>query len=137
MCRIISDFIVSADKMDGFGYFEGDITAIHYAQSISLSQKRKYKRYGIIPAALLNYLEKSELIKRERYLPEKYRTVGMLLDLLSETANQNTERSLEAEILRTEIQKGLHPELKRAMGSAQHIWKKLETDGKMFGLKSR
>jgi hypothetical protein len=82
-------------------------------------------------------MEKSALIKREKFIPEKNRTVGTLLDLLSETANQNTKRSSEAEIFRTEVLKDIHPELKKAMGSAQHIWKKLETDGKMFGLKSR
>ena len=137
MCKIVSDFIKSANRMNGFGYFEGDMNAVHFAQLISRTQKRKYKRYGIIPAALLNYLEKSELIKRQKFIPEKNRTVGLLLDLLSETTNKETKQRSEAEILRTEILKDLHPELKKAMGSAQHIWKKLETDGKMFGLKSR
>jgi len=137
MCKIIYDFIKCAEHDEGYGYFEGNMKAISYAQTISRSQKRKYKRYDIIPAALLNYLEKSELIKRQISMPDKNKTVGMLLDLLSETANQNTERSSEAEFLRNEILSDLHPELKKAFGSAQHIWTKLEANGKMFGLKSR
>ena len=137
MCKIVYDFIKSSDRSDGFGYFADNETAVIFAKTISRSQKRKHKRHDIIPAALLNYLEKSELIKRQKFIPEKNRTVGLLLDLLSETTNKETKQRSEAEILRTEILKDLHPELKKAMGSAQHIWKKLETDGKMFGLKSR
>jgi hypothetical protein len=136
MCKIIDDFIQSANRMNGFGYFEGDLIAFSFAQSISKNQKRKYQRYQIIPASFFNYLEKIGAIKREKFIPDKNRTLGWLLDLLSETANQNTKRSSEAEMLRTEILKDLHPELKKAMGSAQHIWKKLESDGKVFGLKS-
>ena len=136
MCKIIDDFIQSANRMNGSGYFTGNLKAIQYAQTVSLNQKRKYQRYQIIPASFLNYLEQLGAIKREKFIPEKFRTLGWLLDLLSKTANQNTLHSSEAEILRNEILKDLHPELKKAMGSAQHLWKKLETDGKMFGLKS-
>ena len=135
MCKVIYDFIKSAEQKKGYGYFKGDINATGYSKSIR-NQKNKFKRYGIVPASFLNYLEQLGAIKREKFIPEKYRTLDMLLDLLSETVNQNTLHSSEAKILRTEILKDRYPEPKKTIGSAQHIWKKLETDGKLFGLKS-
>ena len=142
MCKIIDDFIKSAEHNEGYGYFEGNLIAVRYAKTIGRNgrkgrnQKRKYKRYGTIPTAFFNYLKAIGAIKREKFIPEKYRTLDMLLDLLSETVNQNTLHSSEAKILRTEILKDQYPEPKKTIGSAQHIWKKLETDGKLFGLKS-
>ena len=124
MCKIVSDFIRSADKMNGFGYFEGDMNAVHYAQSISRTQKRKFKRYGIIPAAFFNYLEQIEAIKLEKFIPEQYRTIDLLLDLLWETPERNQQDRSEGECLRVEILKDLMPWLSNKLGTAEHIWRK-------------
>ena len=75
MCKVVYDFIKSADRGNGFGYFADNETAVLFAKAISRSQKRKYNRYGIIPAAFFNYLEEIEAIKREEFIPEKFRTV--------------------------------------------------------------
>jgi hypothetical protein len=110
--------------MNGFGYFEGDMNAVHFAQLISRTQKRKYKRYGIIPAAFFNYLKNIEAIKREKLIPEKYRTIDLLLDLLWETPKRNQQDRSEGECLRVEIIKDLMPWLSNKMGTAEHVWRK-------------
>lgn len=124
MCKIVSDFIKSANRMNGFGYFEGDMNAVRSAQSISRIQKRKYKRYGIIPAAFFNYLEQIGAIKREQFVPEKYRTIDLLLDLLWETPKRNQKDRSEGECLRVEILKDLIPWMRNKLGTAEHIWNK-------------
>ena len=126
MCKIIYDFIQGAEQNEGYGYFEGDMNAAHYAQSISRTQKRKYKRYGIIPAAFFNYLEKTGAIKRKQFIPEKNRTIDLLLDLLWETPKRNQRDRTEGECLRVEILKDLMPWLRNKLGTAEHIWRKGE-----------
>jgi hypothetical protein len=53
---IIIDFIKSRDDVDGCGYFRGNQEAIQYAQAVSKRQKRKFRRYGIIPKALISMI---------------------------------------------------------------------------------
>ena len=126
MCRIVSDFIKSAANLNGYGYFEGNLNAAKYAVTISRSQKRKYKRYGIIPAAFFNYLESIDAIRREKFIPEKNRTVNHLLDLLYVTPNRNQEERSEGECLRVEILKDVMPWLRNKLGTAEHMWKRAE-----------
>ena len=126
MCKIIYDFIQSAEQNEGYGYFEGNRNAAFYAKKISLIQKRKYKRYGIIPAAFLKFLEKSGAIKREKFIPEKCRTIDLLLDLLWETPKRNKQDRSEGECLRVEILKELMPWLCNTLGTGEHIWRKGE-----------
>lgn len=126
MCRIVLDFIKSADCRDGFGYFASNLIAIRYAQTLSRSQKRKYNRYGIIPIAFFNYLEKVEVIKLEKFIPEKHRTVFLLLDLLWETRKRSQLDSSEGECIRVEILLELMPWLRKSLGTAEHMWEKLQ-----------
>ena len=124
MCKVVCDFIKSADRSNGFGYFAKNETAVMFAKTISRSQKRKYNRYGIIPAAMFNYLEAVEAIKRDKFMPEKLRTDDYLLDLLWNTPNRNQKKRSEGECLRVEILKEKYPMLKKSMGSTAHLYKK-------------
>jgi len=126
MCKIVSDFIKSTNRINGYGYFEGDMNAVQFAQTISRNQKRKYKQYGIIPAAFFNYLERIGAIKREKFIPEKYRTIDLLLDLLWETPKRNQADRTDGECLRVEILKDLMPWLSNKLGTAEHVWRKGE-----------
>jgi len=126
MCKVIFDFIKSGNRLDGFGHFTGNLKAIGYAQTVSRSQRRKYKRYGIIPAAFFSYLEKTGAIKREKFIPEKCRTIDLLLDLLWETPKRNQRDRSEGECLRVAILKDLMPWLSNKMGTAEHVWRKGE-----------
>lgn len=126
MCKIIYDFVQSAEQNEGYGYFEGNMNAVRSAQSISRTQMRKFKRYGIIPAAFFNHLEQIGAIKREKFIPEKYRTIELLLDLLWETPKRNQRDRSEGECLRVAILKDLIPWLSNKMGTAEHVWRKGE-----------
>jgi len=124
MCKIVDDFIKSADRSDGFEYFAENTIAVKFAKTISLSQKRKYNRYGIIPAAFFNYLEEIKAIKRDKFMPEKLRTDEYLLDLLYNTPYRNKKKRSEGECLRVEILKEKLPMLRRSMGSSEHLYQK-------------
>jgi len=126
MSKIVSDFIESGNCIFGYGYFEGDKNVARYAAKVSRSQKRKYKRYGIIPAAFFNYLKNIEAIKQEKFIPEKFRTIELLLDLLWSTPNRNQRKRSEGECLRVEILKEMMPWLKNKLGTAEHVWRKGE-----------
>ena len=120
MYRIIEDFI------NGHGYFEDKEKALRYAQAVSRSQLRKFKRYGIVPAAFFQYLEKIKAISAYKHIPEKYRTLYLLLDLLWVTPKRNNPKRSEGEILRVEILKDLMPWIENSLGSAQHLYIKGE-----------
>ena len=124
MCKVVYDFIKSADRGNGFGYFADNETAVLFAKAISRSQKRKYNRYGIIPAAFFNYLEEIKAIKREEFIPEKFRTDDYLLDQLYYTPHRNKKKRSEGECLRVEILKEKYPMLRKSMGSSEHLYQK-------------
>ena len=83
--------------------------AIWGSEKISRSQIRKFKRYGVIPANFIRYLKNIGAIEREKFVPEKYRTVYWLLDLLWETPNRNKADRSEGECIRVEILKDMMP----------------------------
>jgi len=39
--------------MNGYGYFRDDLEAVQYAQSVGKNQMQRWKRYGIVPKALV------------------------------------------------------------------------------------
>ena len=135
MSKIISDFVKCAGHSNGFGYFEGDELASSYARFISSNQRRKFERYGTIPRALFNYLKHINAIQSNVYVPEESRTVKALLDLLAETPTNKGHQCSEGEALRVALLIGMMPWIERSLGSAQYIWRVLETGGKLYGLK--
>ena len=126
MCKLIYQFIKSGNGNGGYGYFAGDRNAIKFAEKISLSQIRKFKRHGVIPADFLRYLENIEAIERKKFVPEKHRTIYWLLDLLWETPHRNQANRSEGECIRVEILKDMMPWISNKMGTAEHIWRSAE-----------
>ena len=126
MCKLVNEFIKSGSGNGGYGYFSGDKTAVSFAEKISRSQIIKFKRYGIIPANFLRYLENTGAIERKKFVPEKYRTISWLLDLLWETPNRNKADRSEGECIRVEILKDMMPWLRNKMGTAEHVWRAAE-----------
>jgi hypothetical protein len=131
LSKIIVDFINSAKTNNGLGYFEGNRTAIKYAQNISKSQKRRYLRYGIIPMAFFDFLKAVAAIEPPKHIPIKKRNLDDLLDMLWLTPVRNRTDRSEGECLRVAILKEQFPELKKSFGSAEFIWKQLENYKKM------
>ena len=129
MSKIVSDFIRSGECGQGVGFWESSAGAVQYSRAISVSQKRKWKRYGIIPAPLFRYLEAINAIQKTGYAPERERTVQYLLDLLWETPERNEADRSDGEILRAEILRELGLLPKNAMASAQHLYIRAELYG--------
>jgi len=126
MCKLVNEFIKSGNGNGGYGYFAGDRTAVRFAEKISRSQIKKFKRYGVIPANFLRYLENIGAIERSKFVPEKHRTVYWLLDLLWETPDRNRADRSEGECIRVEILKDMMPWLRNKMGTAEHVWRTAE-----------
>ena len=82
MSEIINDFINSGMRGRGVGHFENDRLAVSYARKMGLNQRRKFKRYGIVPAAFIAYLKRIKAIQKDAWVPETARTIKILLDLL-------------------------------------------------------
>ena len=121
MSSIIYDFINVG------GMFEQDGYAAEHAARISKVQKRKYERYGVIPVEFLRYLQGVRVISPELRLPERARTVNVLLDLLWKALRQGEGNLAEANDLRSALLQDLVPwVVKKQSGSAQFIYQKLE-----------
>lgn len=135
MSKIVDDFISSATNTNGVGFFEEDYHAISYAMKISLNQMRQYDRYGIVPAAFIDYLKNINAIPVDWSVPKKQRTEICLLNILWEAKRNSYQSRPESDYIRQVLFKQLHPELNNKMGSSQHVWITLEYNGKLFGLK--
>jgi hypothetical protein len=123
MSRIIDDFLESGRCRAGCGFWQFNMEAVGYAMTASVSQRRKWRLYKIVPAALFRYLEDSGAIPKA-YVAGELRTVGYLLDLLWETPRRNRSRPSFGENLRKELLLELMPELKRSMASAEHMYRR-------------
>ena len=122
MSTIIIDFINCAVKGSGIGYFENDQLAVKCARSMGTNQRRKFERHGIVPAAFITYLKRKKAIQQDAWLPERKRNVLGLLDLLWAGPERRPGEFSEGEALREALLIELFPELKKAMGSSQHLW---------------
>ena len=129
MFKPIDDFIKSGVHGAGIGYYELHPQAVHYARTLSKSQKRKWNRYGIVPVAFLRYLQAIGAIP-ERFIPEKERTLSHLSDLLWEAPTRNRARASEGEHLRVAILKQLDL-MPNGTCSAQHIYTKTDLYGNL------
>jgi hypothetical protein len=132
MSSIIHDFI------NVRGMFEQDSNAAEHAARISKIQLRKYERYGVIPVEFFRYLQGTRVISPELRLPERARTVNVLLDLLWKALHHGEGNLAEANDLRSAMLQDLLPwVVKKQAGSAQFIYKKLAEDAIYKVAKSR
>lgn len=132
MSTIIDDFLESGRCHAGCGFWKFNMEAVNYAMTVTVSQRRKWDRRKIVPAAFFRYLENAGAI-RKTYVADKLRTVNYLLDLLWETPMRNRAKPSFGEILRTELLKEFLPELRRSMASAEHLHEKIQ----LFGINRR
>ena len=137
MSRIINDFIDCSIQGCGVGCFQNNPLAISYSKTVGANQLRKYRKYGIVPAAFIAYLKASNALQPDAWLPERKRTVHGLLDLLCQGPERPPGEFSEGEALREALLVEMFPELKNAMGSSERIWQTFERDGSLFGLNGR
>jgi hypothetical protein len=137
MSKIINDFINCGVRGCGVGHFKNDALAVSCAEAMSSNQRRKFKRYGTVPAAFIEYLKRKKAIQEDAWVPERARTVHMLLDLLSDAPDKHRGVYSEGEMFRDAFLIEMLPELRNKMGSSQQVWHAFERDGKLHGLKGR
>ena len=77
-------------------------------------------KWGKIDVAV----EEIKAIKREEFIPEKFRTDDYLLDQLYNTPHRNKKKRSEGECLRVEILKEKYPMLRKSMGSSEYLYQK-------------
>ena len=124
-CKVVDDFIKCADYRTSYGIFENDPRVVKYALTMSNIQRKKYSRYGIVPAALHHYLKSIKAIP-DIHIAERDRTIDNLSDLLWKTTYHTGGDAEEAEVLRKAILKEQMPWLEKQFGSAQHLFRMAE-----------
>jgi hypothetical protein len=117
--RVLVDF----GKAEGI--FEGDPEAWEMSRKISKNQKRKMKRYGIVPGCFFQYLARANVI-RECDIPKEAKTIGWLLNRLRFYRYVSEGARSMGEYLYREIIKGEIPWLAKSFGQGDYVWKKLE-----------
>ncbi len=134
MSKLINEFIKCSEHCCGVGYFEDNELAVSYAQTMGTNQIRKFRRYGIIPAAFFKYLKGVKAIQENAWVPERARTVETLLDLLYDAPEGHIGEYAEGEWFREALLLEMFPELRNTMGSSQCVWQALEREGKLHRL---
>jgi hypothetical protein len=122
-CRLVDHFLESANRGYPYGIYGNDPSVMSFAASISRNQRKKYRHYGIVPAALFRYLHRKGVILETPRVPEKYRTVGHLSDLMWQTCRDYRGNWREAGALRNSVILDRMPWLRKQFGSASHMYR--------------
>jgi len=125
--NVIEHFVRSARTEEGYGFFEGDAEAVELARSMGKGQIRKYYRHGLVPGAFVRYLKRIEVIPEDTKFAADEPTIDDLLDLLWRWSYGDEKSRLAADFLRKAILVARLPMLRKAFGSADGIWQKIET----------
>jgi len=113
------------DFQKGEGFFEGDWEAQEAASKISKHQRRKMKRYGVIPICFFQYLARINVIE-ECDVPKEAKTKGWLLNRLRFYRYTNEAARSMGEFLYREIIKGEIPWLAKSFWQGDYVWEKLK-----------
>ena len=117
--RVITDFL------NGSGLFEGDQQAKEIAQRMSTNQRRRLKRYGIVPRDFLEYLGRIGVIRRSD-IPQRRLTLGNFLDFLRLYSYPTELARSYGESLFQEIIQGEVPWLGGSFGQSDFVWTKMQ-----------
>lgn len=123
-CRLVDHFLECSRRGYAYGIYGNDLSVMSFAVSISRNQKKKYRHYGIVPAALFRYLHRKGVILETPRVPERYRTVGYLSDLMWQTCRNIKGNWREAGALRNTVIIDRMPWLRKQFGSAAHMYRK-------------
>jgi len=119
----INDFVESARTENGYGKFYRNINAIVLANSLSDMQIKKYKRYGIVPAAFFMWLRESGIVKSTMEIPYGGASKQEFLKIFKQNYIQTEQERSACEYReKIRIQKFCAPELNKAFANQDHIW---------------
>jgi len=121
--KIVEDFVESAFHPNGFGFFEGNLMAVHIARGLSRQQIKKYRRYGIIPTAFFIWLKEVRLVNPGMPIPRG----GLKREELDQFWSRHfigkeQLRSKRETKERNRIQNICAPELNKAFALQDHVW---------------
>jgi len=126
MNAVLNDFVESWKNRRCEAFFEGDQKAAEISGRMSKNQRRKFKRYNIVPSAFYAYLQEIGVIEEEQRIPRGGTSLGDLLDFLrwypyrTEQA-RSTGQSLFRGLIEADI-----PFVKNAFASGDFVWEKME-----------
>ena len=124
--KCIDHFIKSARTPDGFGMFYKNIHATELAKTMSGLQIKKYKRHGIIPAAIFIWLREAGIVKSTMLVPHGGAPVKDFLEIFKKYRVQTEQEiSMHEHRERMRIQKYCAPVLNKAFENQDGIWDKI------------
>ena len=82
MASVIQEFINTGIGGVPSNLFGGDEKAIRISSRMTIKQRRKFKRYGIVPAGFYIWLRESRIIRKSEPIPQGGSTIEQLLDFL-------------------------------------------------------
>lgn len=122
MSRLIENFFKSSCGV-GFGFFEGDMDAVKWSRLTSVSQRKKFRRYGVVPKTFADYLIEIHAID-ECDVTSRKRTIWYFMDKLHYTPNRNGPVPSKGELIRTALLKEHMP--RTLMGSFDRLQRRAE-----------
>jgi predicted acetyltransferase len=124
--KCIDHFIKSAQTPDGFGMFYKNIHVTELAKTMSGLQIKKYKRHGIVPAAIFIWLREAGVVNSTMQVPHGGAPVQDFLALFKKYRVQTEQRRSTYEHReQMRIQKYCAPVLNKAFGNQDGIWDKI------------
>jgi len=122
----IDHFIQSARTPDGYGMFYKNNHATELAKTMSNLQIKKYKRHGIIPAAVFMWLREAGIVKSTIQVPHGGAPVQEFLEFFKKNHVQTEQRRSTYEHReQARIQKYCAPVLNNSFGSQDGLWDKI------------
>jgi hypothetical protein len=116
---------VITDFLSGTGLFKNDRQAAELARRMSINQRQRLERYGIVPRNFFEYLTRIGVIRKSD-IPSRRLTLGNFLDFLrlyrypNELA-QSYGQTLFRKIIHDEL-----PWLRISFGQGDFVWGKMQ-----------
>ena len=122
----VDHFIRSARTADGYGMFYKDIHATELAKTMSNIQIKKYRRHGIVPAAIFIWLREAGIVNSTMQVPHGGAPVQDFLALFKKYhVHTEQRRSTYEHREQMRIQKYCAPVLNKSFGNQDDIWDKI------------
>lgn len=116
---------VITDFLSGTGLFKNDRQAAELARRMSINQRQRLERYGILPRNFLEYLSRIGVIRKSD-IPKRRLTLGNFLDFLRLYRYPNELAHSYGETLFRKIIKDEVPWLRRSFGQGDFAWAKMQ-----------
>ena len=141
MVKIINDFVESRCTTCGYGFFEGNDSAVKFARTISKNERRQWAKYGKIPTAFKEYLARkfnfvpandrgfTHRIDQGGSRKKKTDGIAEILEYLLDGHCQNLNSQQEIDLMAEQIfQDHFQAAHSLYKANADYIWCKIEQE---------